>query len=144
VIAERRGRTTAARNDCGCRDSLARRCGGVHITGCRLIAGPVTAAVLAGGALRVLTSRPVVHLGHRSDWLRAAVLGAHDGMLQTASPVLGRGGVGASRAAIVTAGIAGLVARGLSMAAGEYVSVGAEQADIDLEECDLPSPQRAK
>jgi VIT1/CCC1 family predicted Fe2+/Mn2+ transporter len=86
-------------------------------------------------------SRPEVHLSHRSNWLRAAVLGANDGILSTASLVLGVAASGASGAAIVTAGIAGLVAGALSMAAGEYVSVSsqrdAEQADIRLEEREL-------
>ena len=86
-------------------------------------------------------SRPEVHLSHRSNWLRAAVLGANDGIVSTASLVLGVAASGASGAAIVTAGIAGLVAGALSMAAGEYVSVSsqrdAEQADIRLEEREL-------
>ena len=86
-------------------------------------------------------SRPEVHLSGRSNWLRAAVLGANDGILSTASLVLGVAASGASGAAIVTAGIAGLVAGALSMAAGEYVSVSsqrdAEQADIRLEEREL-------
>jgi VIT1/CCC1 family predicted Fe2+/Mn2+ transporter len=86
---------------------------------------------------------PVVHLSHRSNWLRAAVLGANDGIVSTASLVLGVAASGASAAAIVTAGIAGLVAGALSMAAGEYVSVSsqrdAEQADIRLEERELRS-----
>jgi VIT1/CCC1 family predicted Fe2+/Mn2+ transporter len=71
------------------------------------------------------------------------VLGANDGILSTASLVLGVAASGASGAAIVTAGIAGLVAGALSMAAGEYVSVSsqrdAEQADIRLEERGLRS-----
>jgi VIT1/CCC1 family predicted Fe2+/Mn2+ transporter len=82
-----------------------------------------------------------VHLSHRSGWLRAAVLGANDGILSTASLVLGVAASGASGAAIITAGVAGLVAGALSMAAGEYVSVSsqrdAEQADIRLEEREL-------
>ena len=86
-------------------------------------------------------SRPEVHLSHRSNWLRAAVLGANDGILSTASLVLGVAASGASGGAIVTAGIAGLVAGALSMAAGEYVSVSsqrdAEQADIRMEEREL-------
>ncbi len=84
---------------------------------------------------------PAVHLSHRSGWLRAAVLGANDGILSTASLVLGVAASGASGAAIVTAGIAGLVAGALSMSAGEYVSVSsqrdAEEADIRLEERSL-------
>jgi VIT1/CCC1 family predicted Fe2+/Mn2+ transporter len=86
-------------------------------------------------------SRPEVHLSHRSNWLRAAVLGANDGILSTASLVLGVAASGASGATIVTAGIAGLVAGALSMAAGEYVSVSsqrdAEHADIRMEEREL-------
>lgn len=82
-----------------------------------------------------------VHLGHRSTWLRAAVLGANDGILSTASLLAGVAASGASGAAILTAGTAGLVAGALSMAAGEYVSVSsqrdAEQADIRLEAREL-------
>jgi VIT1/CCC1 family predicted Fe2+/Mn2+ transporter len=91
----------------------------------------------------VRTSLPgsPAHLSRRSNWLRAAVLGANDGILSTASLVLGVAASGASGAAIVTAGIAGLVAGALSMAAGEYVSVSsqrdAERADIRLEEREL-------
>jgi vacuolar iron transporter family protein len=81
------------------------------------------------------------HLSHRSNWLRASVLGANDGIVSTASLVLGVAASGASGTAILTAGIAGLVAGALSMAAGEYVSVSsqrdAEQADIRLEEHEL-------
>ena len=91
----------------------------------------------AGGEAPVLA----VHLGHRSNWLRAAVLGANDGIVSTASLVLGVATAGAASTAIVVAGIAGLVAGALSMAAGEYVSVSsqrdAEQADITLEEREL-------
>ena len=82
-----------------------------------------------------------VHLSHRSNWLRAAVLGANDGILSTASLVLGVAASGASASAIVTAGIAGLVAGALSMAAGEFVSVSsqrdAERADLQLEAREL-------
>ena len=82
-----------------------------------------------------------MHLSHRSNWLRAAVLGANDGIVSTASLVLGVAASGASGAAIVTAGIAGLVAGALSMAAGEYVSVSSqrdsEQADLRLEAREL-------
>ena len=89
-----------------------------------------------------------VHLSHRSNWLRAAVLGANDGILSTASLVLGVAASGASGAAIVTAGSAGLVAGALSMAAGEYVSVSsqrdAEQADLRLEERELRRDPRGE
>jgi VIT1/CCC1 family predicted Fe2+/Mn2+ transporter len=81
------------------------------------------------------------HLSQRSNWLRAAVLGANDGIVSTSSLILGVAAAGASRTDIVTAGVAGLVAGALSMAAGEYVSVSsqrdAEQADIRLEEREL-------
>jgi VIT1/CCC1 family predicted Fe2+/Mn2+ transporter len=91
--------------------------------------------------VRTIAPRPEVHLSHRSNWLRAAVLGANDGILSTASLVLGVAAAGASGAAIVTAGVAGLVAGALSMAAGEYVSVSsqrdAEQADLRLEAREL-------
>jgi VIT1/CCC1 family predicted Fe2+/Mn2+ transporter len=91
--------------------------------------------------VRASRSRPEVHLSHRSNWLRAGVLGANDGILSTASLVLGVAASGASGAAIVIAGIAGLVAGALSMAAGEYVSVSsqrdAEQADMRLEAREL-------
>lgn len=87
------------------------------------------------------TPRHEIHLSHRSNWLRAAVLGANDGILSTASLVLGVAASGASGSAIVIAGVAGLVAGALSMAAGEYVSVSsqrdAERADLRLEELEL-------
>jgi VIT1/CCC1 family predicted Fe2+/Mn2+ transporter len=93
--------------------------------------------------VRASASRPEVHLSHRSNWLRAAVLGANDGIVSTASLVLGVAASGASASTIVTAGIAGLVAGALSMAAGEYVSVSsqrdAEEADLRLEERELQS-----
>jgi len=81
------------------------------------------------------------HLAYRTGWLRAAVLGANDGILSTASLVLGVAASGAGRSAIVTAGIAGLVAGATSMAAGEYVSVSSqrdtERADLALETREL-------
>ncbi len=81
------------------------------------------------------------HLSYRAGWLRAAVLGANDGILSTASLVLGVAAAGASRGAIVTAGVAGLVAGAMSMAAGEYVSVSSqrdtERADLALERREL-------
>jgi VIT1/CCC1 family predicted Fe2+/Mn2+ transporter len=73
--------------------------------------------------------------------LRASVLGANDGILSTASLVLGVAAAGASGKAIVTAGVAGLIAGALSMAAGEYVSVSSqrdsEEADLRLEAREL-------
>jgi VIT1/CCC1 family predicted Fe2+/Mn2+ transporter len=83
------------------------------------------------------------HLSYRSGWLRAAILGANDGIVSTASLVLGVAASGASGTAIVTAGIAGLAAGALSMAAGEYVSVSSqrdsERADLTLERKELRS-----
>lgn len=77
------------------------------------------------------------HKSHRSNWLRAAVLGANDGIVSTASLMLGVSAANASNTAILTAGIAGLTAGALSMAAGEYVSVSSqkdsEHADIAIE-----------
>jgi vacuolar iron transporter family protein len=85
--------------------------------------------------------RGEAHLSHRSNWLRAAVLGANDGILSTSSLVLGVAGAGGSSGAVVTAGVAGLVAGALSMAAGEYVSVSSqrdtEQADLAMEAHEL-------
>lgn len=83
------------------------------------------------------------HKSHRAGWLRAVVLGADDGIVSTASLMLGVTAAHASRQAILTAGIAGLIAGAMSMAAGEYVSVSsqrdAERADLLLEEDELRS-----
>lgn len=77
------------------------------------------------------------HRIHRTGWLRAAVLGANDGIISTASLILGVAAAGASSESILVAGIAGLVAGAMSMAAGEYVSVSSqadtERADLDRE-----------
>lgn len=74
------------------------------------------------------------HRGHRGGWLRAAVLGANDGIVSTAALVLGVATADASRNAILTAGIAGLVAGALSMGLGEFVSVSSQR---DLEHADI-------
>jgi VIT1/CCC1 family predicted Fe2+/Mn2+ transporter len=74
------------------------------------------------------------HRTHRSGWLRAAVLGANDGIVSTASLVLGVAAAGASPEGILIAGVAGLVAGAMSMAAGEYVSVSSQ---ADTERADL-------
>jgi len=77
------------------------------------------------------------HKSQRSGWLRAAVLGVNDGIVSTSSLMLGVSAASASKSAVLTAGIAGLVAGALSMAMGEYVSVSSqrdsERADIDIE-----------
>ena len=84
---------------------------------------------------------PEKHNTHRVGWLRAAVLGANDGIVSTASLVLGVAAAGTSSKGILIAGIAGLVAGAMSMAAGEYVSVSSqadtERADLERERKEL-------
>ena len=81
------------------------------------------------------------HYIHRSNWLRAAVLGANDGILSTASLAIGVAAASSTREPVVLATVAGLVAGALSMAAGEYVSVSSqtdtEKADIETEKIEL-------
>ena len=83
------------------------------------------------------------HYTNRTNWLRAAVLGANDGILSTTSIVIGVAAASVSRDAIVLAALAGLVAGACSMAAGEYVSVSSqsdiEKADLNREKQDLES-----
>ncbi|MCK0209358.1 VIT family protein [Starkeya koreensis] len=74
------------------------------------------------------------HFMDRAGWLRAAVLGANDGILSTASLIVGVAAADAERSAVLLAGIAGLVAGAMSMAAGEYVSVSSQ---ADTEKADL-------
>ncbi|OGT56094.1 MAG: hypothetical protein A3E01_17660 [Gammaproteobacteria bacterium RIFCSPHIGHO2_12_FULL_63_22] len=81
------------------------------------------------------------HRSHRIGWLRAAVLGANDGIISTASLVVGVTAAGADEKSILVTGVAGLVAGAMSMAAGEYVSVSSqkdtENADLDRERREL-------
>lgn len=81
------------------------------------------------------------HRSHRIGWLRAAVLGANDGIVTMASVILGVAAAGANTKAIVVAGVASLVAGAMSMAAGEYVSVSSqsdtERADLAKERLEL-------
>lgn len=81
------------------------------------------------------------HRSHRIGWLRAAVLGANDGIISTASLVVGVTAAGADENSILVTGVAGLVAGAMSMAAGEYVSVSSqkdtENADLDRERREL-------
>lgn len=81
------------------------------------------------------------HKTHRIGWLRAAVLGANDGIVSTASLVLGVAAAGASSQTVLVAGVAGLVAGSMSMAAGEYVSVSSqadtERSDLNRERKEL-------
>lgn len=77
------------------------------------------------------------HKSHRTGWLRASVLGANDGIVSTASLIIGVASASTTQANILLAGVAGLVAGAMSMAAGEYVSVSSqsdtEKADLALE-----------
>ncbi len=77
---------------------------------------------------------PEEHRSSRAGWLRASVLGANDGILSTASLLIGVAAAGSSRSAVLLAGAAGLAAGALSMAAGEYVSVSSQ---ADAESADL-------
>src|SRR5436309_862163 len=132
----------------------------------------ISASLVRGGRLRALVqrdlirrgvpprgrrayNRPVVrphrehHLSGRSGWLRAAVLGANDGIVSVAAIIVGVAAAQQStRAAILTAGVAGWVAGAASMAAGEYVSVStqadAETADMALERRELGTDPEAE
>ena len=88
------------------------------------------------------------HRSARIGWLRAAVLGADDGIVSTASLIVGVAAAGSPRAAILLAGVAGLVAGALSMAAGEYVSVSSqsdtEKADLATEKGELATQRPAE
>ena len=85
-------------------------------------------------------SHSEIHMVHRIGWLRAAVLGANDGLVSTASLVVGVAAAGSGKPEVLIAGLAGLVAGAMSMAAGEYVSVSsqtdAENADLARETLD--------
>jgi len=83
---------------------------------------------------------PETHRSHRAGWLRAAVLGANDGIVSTASLIVGVASANAAQESILLAGIAGLVAGAMSMAAGEYVSVSSQ---ADAEKADLAIEQRS-
>ena len=88
------------------------------------------------------------HRTGRTGWLRAAVLGANDGLLSTASLVLGVAAAHATHSSVLVAGLAGLVAGSMSMAAGEYVSVHSqadtEQADLALERAELKADDKGE
>ncbi|MFC9230634.1 VIT family protein [Streptomyces decoyicus] len=87
-------------------------------------------------------------LGSRLNWLRAAVLGANDGVVSTAGLVVGVAGATDSRSALLTAGLAGLLAGSMSMAAGEYVSVStqrdSEKAALAQEKRELATEPQAE
>ena len=92
--------------------------------------------------------QPERHRSERIGWLRAAVLGANDGVVSTASLIVGVAAANATRHDIFIAGVAGLVAGALSMAAGEYVSVSSqadtERADLALERHELATQPEAE
>jgi len=85
-------------------------------------------------ASKIHTEPHAVNMNSRSNWLRAAVLGANDGIVSTAGLVVGVAGATDSKLIILTAGLAGIVAGALSMAAGEYVSVSTQR---DIEKAQL-------
>lgn len=108
-----------------------------------------------GGAVSRTPSRSVrprhhdeEHQSHRSGWLRAAVLGANDGLLSTASLLVGVAAAGAARGTVAATGAAALVAGAASMAVGEYSSVSSqrdsEEADLALEREELMTTPRAE
>ncbi|HEV3191662.1 MAG TPA: VIT family protein [Polyangiaceae bacterium] len=89
-----------------------------------------------------------MHRSERAGWLRAAVLGSDDAIVSTASITIGVAASAASKAAVLVAGIAGLVAGAMSMAVGEYVSVSSqrdsERADIEREKRELADEPQAE
>src|SRR5258706_8990290 len=88
------------------------------------------------------------HRTSRIGWLRAAVLGANDGIVSTASLVIGVAAANATHGSILIAGLAGLAAGAMSMAAGEYVSVHSqadtEQADLERERKELKTDDKGE
>ncbi|GBE09731.1 VIT family protein [bacterium BMS3Bbin12] len=88
-----------------------------------------------------MSIHPEKHFSGRIGWLRAAVLGANDGIISTASLIMGVAAADVTPGYVLTAGVAGLVAGAMSMAAGEYVSVSSqadtEKADLDRERREL-------
>lgn len=93
-------------------------------------------------------SHSETHVVHRIGWLRAAVLGANDGLVSTASLIVGVASAGSGKPEVLIAGLAGLVAGAMSMAAGEYVSVSsqndAEKADLARETRELRETPEAE
>ena len=87
----------------------------------------------------MIARQPEWHRTSRSGWLRAAVLGANDGIISTASLVLGVAAAHGSYASVMVAGTAGMVAGAMSMASGEYVSV---RSQADIEQADLERERR--
>ena len=99
--------------------------------------GPTIARASTGGRGRV--PHPEHHRTQRVGWLRAAVLGANDGIVSTASLIVGVAAADSSRSTVLTAGVAALVAGAMSMAVGEFVSVSSQR---DAERADLAQERR--
>src|SRR5690242_11989417 len=133
----RRARSGPANTEQGCGLALSvrvRAASGWHPPG---VTEPTHSGEAHGGAL-----------GQRLNWLRAAVLGANDGIVSTAGLVVGVAGATDSRSALLTAGLAGLLAGSMSMAAGEYVSVStqrdSEMAALAMEKRELREQPEAE
>ncbi|MGB7547756.1 MAG: VIT1/CCC1 transporter family protein, partial [Terracidiphilus sp.] len=98
--------------------------------------------------VKMLTGKKEQHHTGRIGWMRAAVLGANDGILTTSSLVLGVAAAHATHRNLLVAGMAGLVAGAMSMAAGEYVSVHSqadtENADLDIERAELRTDNKGE
>lgn len=96
----------------------------------------------------MVTSHSETHLSSRVGWLRAAVMGANDGIVSTASLIVGVAAASSATSEVLVAGIAGLVAGAMSMAAGEYVSVSSqadtEAADMGKERNELSGQPEAE
>ena len=96
----------------------------------------------------MMLAKPEKHRSGRVGWLRAAVLGANDGILSTSSLVIGVAAAHAAHGSILLAGVAGLVAGAMSMAAGEYVSVHSqadtEKADLKVERAELKADPKGE
>ncbi len=101
--------------------------------------GPAARAFTVAPAGTLMHKQRELHRGERIGWLRAAVLGANDGLISTGSLVVGVAAAAPDRAAILLAAVAGLAAGALSMAAGEYVSVSSQ---ADTESADLAKEHR--
>lgn len=97
---------------------------------------------------KLLYRHSELHRTHRIGWLRAAVLGANDGIVSTSSLIIGVAAAGSSREAVLISGLAGLFAGAFSMAAGEYVSVHSqadtEKADLEREKAELAADQEGE
>jgi VIT1/CCC1 family predicted Fe2+/Mn2+ transporter len=98
-----------------------------------------TTVARSGTGPRGRLPHPEHHRTQRVGWLRAAVLGANDGIISTASLIVGVAAADANRATVLTAGTAGLVAGAMSMAVGEFVSVSSQR---DTEQADLAQERR--